>query len=66
MVDLGSEQEVVEVRITNRYAIAGYGGCYGERLSGATVELLDANQNIVWSKTIDDTTGVTTIEVGVE
>ncbi|MCG8583254.1 MAG: prepilin-type N-terminal cleavage/methylation domain-containing protein, partial [Pirellulales bacterium] len=67
MVDLGSEQQVVEVRITNRYYIAGFGGCCSDRLTGATVELLDAGQSIVWSKTIEsDTTGVTTISLGVD
>ena len=66
MVDLGSELPINHVRITNRYFIAGFGGCCSERLTGATVELLDSGQSVVWSKTItNDTTGVTTVGLDV-
>lgn len=46
VVDLGSEKEISTINVFNR------GDCCGDRLKGATVEIIDAGLHPVWTETI--------------
>lgn len=46
VVDLGGVKEISTIRLFNR------GDCCGDRLEGATVEIIDAGLNSVWTETI--------------
>ncbi|REJ64549.1 MAG: hypothetical protein DWQ31_21560 [Planctomycetota bacterium] len=48
MVDLGGVKDIGRIRIYNRK------DCCGERLADAVVEILDADMQVVWSKSIDE------------
>lgn len=47
MVDLGSVKDIGRIRVFNRR------DCCGERLVNAIVEILDVDQNVVWTGTIE-------------
>ena len=46
VVDLGEEKDISTIKVFNR------GDCCGDRLVGATVEIVDAGLNSVWTETI--------------
>ena len=48
LVDLGGVKDIGRIRIFNRK------DCCGERMEGAVVEVLDADKQVMWAKTLAD------------